>query len=162
MSTWTHVIGSMSLDSIASLSNGTNPSSLIESLTGEWENPWFNTFDFWDNPLEHQGIYGKDYPKMPQGSEGPLMYEARNLGAKNSLNNCVVTFFGNLRDFDNDKIKNELIPYFNTLLDRYTKAAIHIRGMSISIDCGDTHLILNCIYNNLAMPVLKTTQLILP
>lgn len=132
MSIWTHVVGSISGDVFGSLfDDKETPAETAERVTGKWYQEWRNR-EMWPNALEDIDGYG-DGPDMPSGSEGPLMFVANNLGSKNSANNLLVSFWGNLRDFGTPEVEQDLLPWFKDLLSRYKQFGIGVRNMAIQV-----------------------------
>ncbi len=139
MSQWTHVTGSMSVDVVGGIplfknEPGNSPAVILQRLTGTWTNSWHrDAEEYWPDALENRAAYGQG-PGLPSGSEGPMHYFVHNMGSRSSMNNGLVVFWGNLRDYGLDEVKKEMIPYFEDLLRRYDEAGVFIRNMAIEIE----------------------------
>ena len=143
MSQWSHVVGSMSLDYMPAVFGGRRVEDL-KGIIGSWKNPYHDEDDGSGSIEMEGGTYGSG-PKMPGGSEGPLMYNVQTIGSSHSMNNGLVTFWANLRDFGEEEIEDEIIPYFENLLKRLMEAKCTVRNMAIQVECegGKSRLLTN-------------------
>jgi len=73
------------------------------------------------------------------------MYNVQVIGSSHSMNNGLVTFWANLRDFGEEEIVDEIIPYFDKLLQRLKEAHCSVRNMAIQVECegGKSRLLTN-------------------
>ena len=134
MSVWTHIVGSISCDVMGVLfSDEETPAEVLARVTGHWYDEYLNTDKMWPDSLEGYSDYG-DGPEMPEGSEGPMHFASFNLGSKSSINNGLVSFWGNLRDYGEADVKQDMLPWFENLVKRYKESGIGIRNMAIQIE----------------------------
>jgi hypothetical protein len=160
MSIWTHVAGAMSLDVHESTLNQIEqPIDIVNRLTGSWPgDSWHEKL--WPNCIETREGFGGG-PPLPSGSEGPMYFYAKNIGSLYSSNNCLVSFEGNLRNYGEHQIHNDLIPYFSELLKRYNDNHINIRTMAIAVESRHIKLLLSVYYDdsigNRCVPSLRLT-----
>lgn len=161
MSKWTHVIGAMSLkcedfiecriadsplekDTIhrEMLNNDRKLHELLEELTGQWEHWWafFSSAEdfikpceeYFPSSLEFKPRYGSG-KQMPCTSSGNLFYNVERIGEKDSYRNALITFWGDLENYEDEDVTNEMIPFFQNLILRYKAAGISAPFMSIQI-----------------------------
>ena len=136
MSAWTHITGNISLDG-GLPTKSTIVLKKLKKAVGKWETPCHRKSDSYKQSLEYNGKYGyRGSLPLPTGSEGPMMYVANAIGNKCDANNCMLTFWGNLRDFDHKDVKKTLIPWFKSLVERLNTEFFFIRVCSIRIKSG--------------------------
>lgn len=137
MSQWTHVVGSMSLDYMLATLGGADPVADLKAIVGKWENEWLSHdssgIEYSKDSLENHKTYGSG-PEMPSGSEGPLFFVVNRIGSKSSMNNAMITIWGNLRDFGQAQVDKELIPYFQDLVKRLKESHCGVRNMAVEIE----------------------------
>lgn len=128
MSAWTHIIGTIETLDIARIFMGRQSDDIIEQIK---------------DIMGPQSYYYEpnDNCKLPMGSEGSLHYMINILETEkepNGLQNedIIITFTGHLRDFDNKNIKEELIPWFENLIDELNEK-IGVRSYSMSYSTDD-------------------------
>lgn len=59
MSVWTHITGSVMLDTIPILDNDI---TRFQRIFGRWENPWFKDFEYSPHALDNKECYGLGDP----------------------------------------------------------------------------------------------------
>ena len=108
MSQWTHIAGTIRIDTIDH--DGVR-SQINKVLWQTWK--WGDTVD-------------PDTKYAPYGSEGSIQYIITENPDESSITAFVVTFYGDLRDYDNDE---KIIAWFEKACD-----AFYIRQATITID----------------------------
>jgi hypothetical protein len=148
MSQWTQVVGSISCDDFKSVVSGASPVDTVANIVGLWENEWFEYSRkenmYGPDSLDNRKSYGAGVP-MPRGSEGSLKFNVQRIGSKSSVNNCLITFWGNLRDYGEPEVRIDLIEYLRNLVKRLAKNNIHVRAMAVNAHVEpDNNILITC------------------
>ena len=117
MSTWTHVIGGIRLDGFAF--KKTDESKLKKIFIQ-------STFYNWNEKCN-----------MPCGSEGSVMYKIIRNENKSCLNVCQIALWGDLRDYDSDRIKKEFNIWLESVKKKLNKEGFLIRELILTAECED-------------------------
>ena len=117
MSTWTHVIGGIRLDGFAF--KKTDESKLKKIFIQ-------STFYNWNEKCN-----------MPCGSEGSVMYKIIRNENKSCLNVCQIALWGDLRDYDSDRIKKEFKIWLESVKKKLNKEGFLIRELILTAECED-------------------------
>lgn len=118
MSVWTHINGSIRYDDF--LSSQDHPIKFLG-----------NTCNFYSS--EEQW----DKCDVPCGSEGSINFKVYEISNDHSAARWAVSFWGDLRDYKEEDIKREVLPYF----ERITKGK-DVRQATIEILCNGKKTIL--------------------
>ena len=108
MSQWTHIAGTIRIDCVDH-----------EEVKEQIHNVLGQTWQYGDN-------VDPDTEYVPYGSEGSIQYTITENPDEYSITAFVVTFYGDLRDYDNDA---KIIAWFEKVCD-----AFYIRQATITID----------------------------
>lgn len=108
MSQWTHVAGTIRIDTIDHEGVGDR----IKNVLGR-------TWEYGDD-------VNPDTEYAPSGSEGSIQYMIAENPDEDSMTAFIITFYGDLRHYDNDE---HIIAWFEKACD-----AFHIRQAVITID----------------------------
>ena len=117
MSTWTHVIGGIRLDGFAF--QKTDESKLKKIFIQ-------STFYNWNKKCN-----------MPCGSEGSIRYKIIRNEDENCLNVCQIALWGDLRDYDSDRIKKEFKIWLESVKNKLNKEGFLIRQLILTAECED-------------------------
>jgi hypothetical protein len=113
-----------------------DPVQSLQRRIGSWDNTGSNAHR---DSLENLSTYGFGEP-TPSGSEGPLKYHVDRTGGTGPAGIALVKFWGDLRDYDERLVREELIPWFKGALSRIhtydetSKTMFMLRQVGISID----------------------------
>ena len=134
MSVWTHVTGILNLDAIG-LAMGTQNWESVKSLVKKafgpislyYEDPGEYPPDSMELQVLREGLRG-DAPVS--GSEGSWVYLPIRVGTRSSLNNIVIPFYGNLRDFGSEPSDlNKLVDVIKKGIKMLEEEGILVRGL---------------------------------
>ena len=117
MSIWTHVIGGIRLDSFAF--KKTDESKLKKIFIQ-------STFSNWNEKCN-----------MPCGSEGSIRYKIIKNDEESRLNKCQIALWGDLRDYDSDRIKKEFKIWLESVKNKLNKEGFLIRQLILTAECED-------------------------
>ena len=117
MSTWTHVIGGIRLDCFAF--QKTDESKLKKIFIQ-------STFYNWNKKCN-----------MPCGSEGSIRYKIIRNEDESCLNVCQIALWGDLRDYDSDRIKKEFKIWLESVKNKLNKEGFLIRQLILTAECED-------------------------
>ena len=117
MSVWTHVIGGIRLDGFA-----------------------FQKAD--ESKLKKIFIQSTFYNfnekcNMPCGSEGSIRYKIIKNDEESCLNKCQIALWGDLRDYDSDRIKKEFKIWLESVKKKLNKEGFLIRQLLLTAECED-------------------------
>ncbi len=134
MSMWTHVNGNIRLDEF-----GEHSVDKIKSIMGK----------MYVYRPELSGLSESDFSSdtneitLPFGSEGSLLYSVVANKDVSSLPAYSISIWGDLRDYDTDTVRGEIIPWFKNLLLTFKSAYMIMRNAMIEIEVEDgTHIAL--------------------
>ena len=117
MSTWTHVIGGIRLDGFAF--QKTDESKLKKIFIQ-------STFYNWNKKCN-----------MPCGSEGSIRYKIIRNEDESCLNVCQIALWGDLRDYDSDRINKEFKIWLESVKNKLNKEGFLIRQLILTAECED-------------------------
>lgn len=117
MSTWTHVIGGIRLDSFAFQKTDENKLKKIFIQS---------TFSNWNEKCN-----------MPCGSEGSVRYKIIKNDEESFLNKCQIALWGDLRDYDSERIKKEFKIWLESVKNKLNKEGFLIRQLLLTAECED-------------------------
>lgn len=117
MSVWTHVIGGIRLDKFAfeQVDDSKLKKIFIQS-----------TFHNWNKKCN-----------MPCGSEGSIRYKIIRNEEESCLNVCQIAFWGDLRDYDSQRVKEEFKSWLESVKKKLNRARFLIRQINLSVECED-------------------------
>lgn len=135
MSTWTHVSGLLSCDVFQFTKKDVQPHEILEKIVGHYKHSyWYDPKNAWESAIDKDESYGKGEIETPSGSEGPLQFKCFTHSTKSSCHNGMIVFWGDLRDYEYEDVEEELIPWFQNLVNRLHEGHVSIREGSIVID----------------------------
>jgi hypothetical protein len=138
MSTWTHVSGILSCDVFVWLDPKEQPHELLEKIVGHYKYGWYDPGNIWESAIDKEETYGKGPIKTPEGSENPLKFRCFTHSTKSCCHNGMIVFWGDLRHYESEDVEEELIPWFQQLVERLNTEHVSIREGSIIIDTEGT------------------------
>ena len=117
MSIWTHVIGGIRLDSFEF--QKTDESKLKKIFI---QSTFYNY---------------NEKCNMPCGSEGSVRYKIIKNDEESCLNKCQIALWGDLRDYDSDRIKKEFNIWLESIKKKLSKEGFLIRQLLLTAECED-------------------------
>ena len=134
MSVWTHINGNIRLDEF-----GEHSERKIKSIMGKMKvyKPELSGLS--------EDDFSDDYNEitLPIGSEGSVLYSVVANKDVSSLPAYSISIWGDLRDYDTDKVNEELIPWFKDLLLTFKSGYMLMRNAILEIEVEDgTHIAL--------------------
>ena len=117
MSIWTHIIGGIRLDGFAF--QKTDESKLKKIFI---QSTFYNCNEKYN---------------MPCGSEGSVRYKIIKNDNKSCINKCQIALWGDLRDYDSDRIKKEFKIWLERVKNKLNKEGFLIRQLLLTAECED-------------------------
>ena len=121
MSQWTHVAGTIRLDSLHFVTLRISDEGVVQMVKNAL-----------GTPVDFDGLMdGKESVGIPWGSEGSIQYEITPTRTNNSLSWGHVVLWGDLRDYEDEK---EIHEWLSEALEQLKAANFHVRQAIVHID----------------------------
>ena len=135
MSMWSHINGNIRLDEFMFHDTEKVKSILGKMAVYNKENSGL--------PIKDFSILKEDI-KLPYGSEGSILYSVITNTDEHSLPAHSISLWGDLRDYDLSIVNDEMIPWFQNLLNEFMKNNLSIRNaiLQIEVESGETIILI--------------------